>query len=264
MSIRNDTDGAMTTAPRGTLAEVGRELSERSYARRGVSASGQPIRVLLVDDHSLVRAGVKLILRAFNDICVVGEAASGEQAYAMAARLRPDVIVSDLDMPDGDGLTMTRTFRRELPDVRVLIVSMHTEAERLLPLLDAGARGYLCKSAVERDLGDAIRVVAAGDVYVRPAVASELAASKVPTDKRRLDATARLAQLSKREQSVLILSAQGYNGPETGRRLGINTKTVDTYKQRIEEKIGISHRTEYVRLALEADVLSESCPHEEA
>lgn len=254
---REVTDRA-TDAPHGSLSEVGRELASRPYARRGISPSDEMIRVLLVDDHNLVRAGVKFVLRAFPEICVVGEASDGHQALTMATRLRPDIVVMDLDMPSGDGLTATRSMQQELPDVRVLIVTMHTEEERLLPLLAAGARGFLSKAAVDRDLGDAIRVIASGDIYIRPAVANELANVRIERAPQQTDARARFARLSKREQSVLTLAARGYNGPEIGQQLGITAKTVDTYKQRIEDKLAISHRTEYVRFALEAGVLTES------
>ena len=258
MSTKSTSTGVGAEAPRGTLEEVGRELASRPYARRGVPARAEPIRVLLVDDHNLVRAGMKLVLRAFPEICVVGEATDGQEAVTMATRLRPDIVVMDLDMPNGDGLTATRALQRAVPDVRVLIVTMHTEEEKLLPLLAAGARGYLSKAAAERDLGEAIRVVASGDVYIRPAIANELAHAKVPSTPRHVDARSRLERLSKREQSVLTLTARGYNGPEIAHQLGITAKTVDTYKQRIEDKIGMSHRSEYVRLAIEADVLIES------
>lgn len=258
MSTNIASTGMEADQPRGTLQEVGRELASRPYARRGVSTSVEPIRVLLVDDHNLVRAGMKLLLRAFPEICVVGEATDGQQAIAMATRLCPEVVVMDLDMPNGDGLTATRSLQRVLPAVRVLIVTMHTEEEKLLSLLEAGARGYLSKDAAERDLGEAIRVVASGDVYIRPAVANELAHATVSPAPRRMDARSRLELLSKRERSVFTLTARGYNGPEIGQQLGITAKTVDTYKQRIEDKIGVSHRSDYVRLALEADVLLES------
>jgi two-component system, NarL family, response regulator NreC len=258
MVIKGAAMGDRAEVPRGTISEVGRELAARSYARRGVPGRAEPIRVLLVDDHNLVRAGVKLILRAFPEICVIGEASNGEQALTMALRVRPDVIVMDLDMPGGDGLTTTRTLRNALPDVNVLIVTMHSEEESLLPLLTAGARGYLSKSAVERELGEAIRVVASGEVYVRPAVANALGQGVVPSAPTRTDARARMALLSRREQSVLTLTARGYNGPEIGEQLGITAKTVDTYKQRIEDKLSLSHRSEYVRFALQADLLVET------
>jgi DNA-binding NarL/FixJ family response regulator len=241
--------------PHGTLAEVGRDLAARPYARRGVPARIEPIRVMLVDDHALVRAGFRSVLHACADIVVVGEAGDGEMAVATATRAHPEVVVMDLDMPGCDGLTATRRLHEAVPDVRVLVVTMYEEREKLLAVLSAGARGYLSKGAAERELADAIRVVAAGDVYVRPAVARALAESVSEPPRERTDARARLERLSHREQTVVVLTAKGFNGPEIGRQLGITAKTVDTYKQRIEEKLGLSHRSEYVRLALEAELL---------
>src|SRR5471032_1861274 len=241
--------------PRGTLSEVARELASRPYARRGVPARSEPIRVVLIDDHALVRAGLRSLLHSSTGISVVGEGGDGRDAVALALRTRPDVLVMDLDMPTVDGITATRQLHGAAPEVRVLIVSMHSEQDRLLAVLDAGARGYLAKSAADRELVDAIRVVAAGDVYVRPAVAAALAMADREPPVERLDARARLERLSHREQTVVTLTARGFNGPEIGRQLGIAAKTVDTYKQRIEEKLGLAHRSEYVRLALQADLL---------
>jgi DNA-binding NarL/FixJ family response regulator len=241
--------------PHGTLAEVGHDLAARPYARRGVPARMEPIRVMLVDDHALVRAGFKSVLHGCADIAIVGEAGDGQMAVSVATRVHPEVIVMDLDMPVCDGLTATRRLREAIPDARVLIVTMYDEHEKLLAVLEAGARGYLSKGAAERELADAIRVVASGDVYVRPAVARALAESNVEPPRERTDARGRLERLSHREQTVVLLTAKGFNGPEIGRQLGITAKTVDTYKQRIEEKLGLSHRTEYVRFALEAELL---------
>lgn len=258
MSTNSEATTAKIEAPHGTLAEIGRALGSRPYARRGISPSDEMIRVLLVDDHNLVRAGFKLVLRAFSGMVVVGEASDGIEAIAMATRLHPDVVVMDLDMPNGDGLTATRSLKQLLPDIRVLIVTMHTEEEKLIPLLGAGARGFLSKAAVDHDLSDAIRAIASGEVYIRPAIANDLAKGRLEGSPQQMDARSRLERLSKREQSVLTLAARGYNGPEIGSQLGITAKTVDTYKQRIEDKLGLSHRAEYVRLALEAGVLGES------
>jgi len=243
--------------PHGTLSEVGRDLASRPYAHRGVPARIEPIRVMLVDDHTLVRAGFKSVLHSSADIVVVGEAGDGETAMSMAGRAHPEVIVMDIDMPGGDGLTATRRLLEAMPDVRVLMVTMYDEQEKLLAVLNAGARGYLSKGAAERELADAIRVVAAGDVYVRPAVSRALADSAPTPPRERTDARARLERLSDRERTVVLLTARGFNGPEIGRQLGITAKTVDTYKQRIEEKMGLSHRSEYVRLVLEAGLLDE-------
>jgi DNA-binding NarL/FixJ family response regulator len=224
--------------------------------RRGAPTSGETIRVLLADDHVLVRSGLKALLRyATPDITVVGEAASGPQAVELALRLRPDVVVMDLDMPDGDGATATRELAERLPDARVLVLTMHTEREYLLPTLEAGARGYLAKDAADRELVDAIHVVAAGDVYVRPTVARQLAASAPPAPKMSDSPRVRFASLSGRERTVLRLVAEGFNGPEIGQQLGIAAKTVDTYKQRIEDKLGLTHRTAYVRFAIAAGLL---------
>jgi len=247
---------ALPDSPHGTLAEIGRDLASRPYARRGVPARIDPIRVVLVDDHQLVRAGFRSVLHGSADITVVGEAAGGEEAVSLATRMHPEVIVMDLEMPLGDGLTATRRLAEVASDIRVLVVSMYEEREKLVDALSAGARGYLSKSAAERELAEAIRVVASGDVYVRPAVARALAELAETPPHTRTDARARLGRLSEREQTVVVLTARGFNGPEIGRQLGITAKTVDTYKQRIEEKLGLSHRSEYVRFGLEADLLS--------
>lgn len=244
--------------PHGTLQEVGRALATRPYARRGVPARAQPIRVVLVDDHALVRAGLRALLHGNPEITVVAEAEDGEGAIDAVLRVSPDVVVMDLDMPNGDGLTTTRELTARMPGAHVLIVSMHAERERLLAVLEAGGRGYLAKSAAERELVEAIRVVAAGEVYLRPSVGLALAHEYVEPPAGRLEAQARLEQLSGRERTVVALTAQGFNGPEIGRQLGITAKTVDTYKQRIEEKLGLTHRTEYVRFALQAELLGAS------
>ncbi len=258
MLNERETIRAEAEVPHGTLSEVGRALAARPYARRGVPACIEPIRVVLVDDHGLVRAGLRALLHGSPEITVVAEAADGQGAIDAVLRVRPDVVVMDLDMPNGDGLTTTREMMEQMPGAHILIVSMHAEREKLLAAFSAGARGYLAKSAAERELAEAIRVVASGEVYLRPAVSVALARDQVEPPARRHDAQARLERLSGREQTVLALTAQGFNGPEIGRQLGITAKTVDTYKQRIEEKLGLSHRTEYVRFALQAELLGPS------
>jgi two-component system response regulator NreC len=249
---------AVTPAPHGTLAEVGRALAARPYARRGATVAEQPIRVILVDDHTIVRAGIKALLHECPDICVVGEASGGDEALILTKRLNPDVVVMDLHMPNGDGASTTRALRRFSPDAMVLILSMDDERERLVACLTDGARGFLSKRAAERELAEAIRVVAAGDVYIRPAVARELAAASSEVAAQNEDTIATVARLSNRERTVFELTAAGFNGPEIGRRLGITAKTVDTYKQRITAKLGISHRTDYVRLARDVGMITAS------
>jgi two-component system, NarL family, response regulator NreC len=236
------------------LAQVGASLASRPYARRGISMSNETIRVILVDDHAMVREGLRLLLRNAPDIAVVGEAEGGRPAIELAQRVLSDIIVLDLDMPDGDGATALRELTASLPQIRVLILTVHAEHERLLPLLEAGARGYLTKEAASSELVEAIRVVAAGEIYVRPAAARLLAAAVVP-ERDHKTARGRLETLSDREQTVLSLVAQGYSGAEIARQLGVSAKTIDAYKRRVEEKLGLQHRTDYVRFAIQAGVL---------
>lgn len=243
-----------TDIPHDSLAAAGAALAQRPYVRRGVPVSDEVIRLVLVDDHALVRAGLRALLRTARDVEVVGEAENGREALELVERCMPHVVAMDLDMPHGDGAEATRAIAA-LPNAPyVLVLTMHSEEQRLLPLLEAGASGFLSKDAADRELLDAIRVVAAGEVYVRPHIARRLAATPVaraatPEPNGTIDA------LSDRERTVLRLVAEGFNGPEIGRRLGISPKTVDTYRQRIEEKIGLSHRSEYVRLAISLGLL---------
>jgi DNA-binding NarL/FixJ family response regulator len=236
------------------LARLDALVGKASYIRRGTTVSEETIRVFLADDHEMFREGVKALLRTAPDIEVVGEADDGALAIASAQRLRPAVLVLDLNMPGTDGASALRQARQSLPFVRVLILTMHAEDEHLLPLLEAGAHGYLSKAAASRDLVEAIRVVASGEVYVRPVAARMLARAVVP-HMRPESARARYRALSDREQTVLRQVSLGYSGVEIARELGLSTKTVDAYKHRIGEKLGFTHRTEYVRFAVEAGIL---------
>ncbi len=240
------------------LAALGSDLAKRPWAHRSAPVSAEPIRVLLVDDHAIVRAGVRAMLgAAAPDVVVVGEATGGVEAVELAARLAPHVVLMDIEMPGGDGETATRALHKLPGKPRVLILSMHEERDRLLPLLSAGASGYLAKDATRADLVDAIRVVASGDTYVRPSIARRLASSESSESGHHAWGRAReeYDSLSAREQAVLRLTADGLNGPEIAERLGISTKTVNTYKRRIQSKIGLENRAAYVRFALEAHLL---------
>jgi len=219
--------------------------------------AGDTIRVLLADDHAVVRAGVKAVLATAKDMTVVGEASTGAQAIALAQRCDPDVIVLDLDMPDGDGLEVTKTIVANGPRPRVLILTMHTEEEYLVPILQAGASGYVVKTAADRELVDAIRGVAKGDIYVRQAAARVLAQGLTRKDPAKVERE-KYEELSDRERDVLRLTAEGYTAPEIGTKLAISAKTVDTYKQRVHEKLGLSHRADYVRFALKLGLLTST------
>ena len=222
------------------------------------------IRVVLVDDHQMVRAGLKAVLSTAKDITVVGEGGTGRDALALAERVDPHVIVMDLSMPDMDGLTATRELQKanalrtptpgEPITRRVLVLTMHTEDEHLVALLEAGAGGYLLKSVADRELVDAVRTVAAGDVYVQPTAARALVRGLAKREGNAEERT-RFEKLTDREQAVLKMVAEGFTAPEIGEQLTISPKTVDTYKQRIGEKLGLSHRSDYVKFALKLGLL---------
>jgi len=219
--------------------------------------TGDTIRVVLADDHTVVRAGLKAVLGVAKDIEVIGEAKTGREAVALAERFKPDVIVMDLSMPDLDGTAATKEIVEKGLSTRVLILTMHAEEDYLVTLMQAGAAGYLVKSAADRELVDAVRAIAHGDVYVRSSAARVLAKNLTKKDPAELDRE-NFARLTQRERDVLRLVAQGYSAPEIGERLFISPKTVDTYKQRIQEKLGLAHRSDYVQLALKLGLLAQT------
>lgn len=217
--------------------------------------TGDLVRVLLADDHAVVRAGLKAVLGTAKDIEVIGEAKNGREAVTMAERFKPDVVVMDLSMPELDGTAATKEIIEKGLSTRVLVLTMHAEDDYLVPLMEAGAAGYLVKSTADRELVDAVRAVARGDVYVRPAAARVLAKNLTKKDPAQAERE-RFEKLTQRERDVLRLVAQGYSAPEIGERLFISPKTVDTYKQRIQEKLGLAHRPDYVQFALKLGLLA--------
>ena len=219
--------------------------------------TGDMIRVILADDHAVVRAGLKAVLSAAKDIEVIGEAKTGAEAVALAERFKPEVVVMDLSMPDLDGTAATKQIVEKGLPTKVLVLTMHAEEDYLVPLMEAGAAGYLVKSAADRELVDAVRAIAHGDVYVRPAAARVLAKNLTKKDPEKMNRE-RFDKLTQREQDVLRLVAQGFSAPEIGERLYISPKTVDTYKQRIHEKLGLAHRSDYVQFALKLGLLAQA------
>lgn len=216
--------------------------------------TGDLIRVVLADDHDVVRAGLQAVLKTAKDMDVVGQASNAAEAVALVDRFHPHVVVMDLSMNGMDGLTATREIVARNNGSRVLVLTMHAEKEYLVPSLEAGASGYLVKNAADRELVDAVRAVANGDVYVSPTAARVLARGLTTKDPHQQDRE-KFGRLTEREQAVLRFTAQGYSAPEIGKKLSISPKTVDTYKQRINEKAGLSHRAEYVQLALRLGLL---------
>ena len=213
------------------------------------------IRVVLVDDHAIVRTGLRAVLGAAPDIDVVGEASGGAAAMVLLDHTPADVVVMDLSMTDGDGISATRTLLRDgRTSPRVLVLSMHAEAEYLETALEAGASGYLMKDVADRELVDAVRAVARGERYV-PAAAARVIAQGARRREEQASDRARFARLTEREREVMQLIAEGYTAPEIGEKLAISPKTVDTYKQRVNDKLGLSARADYVKLALKLGLL---------
>jgi two-component system response regulator NreC len=214
------------------------------------------IRIIVVDDHSVVRTGIKSILCRERDFLVVGEASDGAECVALAEELQPDVAVVDLTMFPVDGVEATRRMAEKRLRTRVIILTMHEEEAYLLPAITAGAAGYVLKSDADANLADAVRAVAHGHRYLRThAIAST--ARRQPPKSAREEAAERFGTLSPRERAIFVLVAQGFAGPEIGAHLEIGVKTVETYRQRIKAKLGFQARHQFVRFALGLGLLTE-------
>ena len=208
-----------------------------------------PLRIVLADDHEVVRTGLRALVESAPGMTVVGEARNGLEAVQLAGELEPDVLVMDVTMPLLDGAAATERITRDHPDVRVLALTMHEDRGHLARMLQAGAAGYVLKRAVADELVRAIGTVAAGGRYVDPILAGSVL--RTATRPARSRPSAGADQLSEREEEVLRRIAWGETNKEIAQGLGISTKTVETYKARIGEKLGLRTRTEMVRYALQ-------------
>jgi two-component system response regulator NreC len=210
------------------------------------------IRILLVDDHVVLRAGLRALLESEDDMRVVGEASTGEDGIERAKHLKPDVVVMDISMPGAGGLEATRTITQETKS-KVLVLTMHAEEEYLLAVLEAGGSGYVRKTSADHDLVSAIRTVARDEVFLYPSAARLLLQGYRVRDEER--ETSPLQKLTERERDVLSMTAEGFSSSEIGEKLFISPKTVDTYRSRIMQKLELHHRSELVRFALETGLL---------
>jgi DNA-binding NarL/FixJ family response regulator len=206
------------------------------------------IRVLIVDDHRIVRAGIRSFLENQSGIDVVGEAGDGAEAVAMARSLRPDVVLLDISMPGMGGLEATRRIKADVPDVHVLALTMYDDKRFFLEALTAGAEGYVLKGADPAELLAAMHSAARGEVYLTPGQAKLLLAGySGGTDK----AQGTLAALSARERQVLALIAEGLTGKEIAERLFLSPNTVERHRTNIMNKLGLRNRAELIRFAIE-------------
>ena len=208
------------------------------------------IRVLLVDDHKLIRVGLRNLLEAESDIEIVGEAAEGEAALERARELKPDVVVLDINMPGMNGVEATRKLARLNPAPRILIVSVHHQDPVPTRLLEAGAAGYLTKETAADEIVAAIRQVHAGRRYLSADVAREMALAQI-------GGATPLSTLSDREMEVLLLVANGMNIQDIAEKLHVSPKTVATYRYRLFEKLDVQNDVELARYALRHGLIED-------
>jgi DNA-binding NarL/FixJ family response regulator len=205
-------------------------------------------RIVLVDDHTLVREGLKQLLEKQPDIELVGEASNGEEAIAVLAKVRPDVALMDLSMPTLSGIDATRRVHECSPETKVLALTVHEGEGYVREFLKAGARGYLLKRATTEELVRAIRIVGAGGIYVDPRVSGTLVENMIEPER---GAATRVLDLSERETDVLRRIALGYANKEIANQLNLSVKSIETYRARAMEKLGLRDRVDIVRLATE-------------
>lgn len=208
------------------------------------------IRLLIADDHTVLRAGLTMLLNAQADMEVVGEASDGKEAVEKARALRPDVVLMDITMPGVGGLEATKQICRALPKTKVLVLTMHDDESYLKQFLQAGATGYVLKKAADTELTDAIRAVYRGDVFVYPSLTKALLNDYLGLPKIAKEDAREADILSEREREVLKLIALGYTHQQIADRLYLSIKTVETYKARLMEKLNLRGRADLVRYAL--------------
>ena len=209
------------------------------------------IRILIADDHAVVAEGLKHLIEAQADLQVVAIVADGREAVRQAEQLRPDVILMDLSMPELNGADATRVILEQDPERKVIVLSMYADHEYVRRALKSGALGYVVKRSAAKDVVEAIRTVHGGQRYISPLVADAVIDSGAKPGKED-----RLARLSTREREVLQLLAEGRTGSEIAERLSLSPKTVETYRARLVEKLGIRDVAGLVRFAIQRGIIS--------
>ena len=213
------------------------------------------IRVLIADDHTLVRDGIRALLALAADIDVVGEAANGKEALEKVKELHPDVVLMDLMMPLMSGLDATRRIRRDHPETRVLALTQYDDSDYVIPVIEAGARGYITKMAAFSELAFAIQAVSKGDSYLSPSAAAALVeeCQQKPGEDGRKDP---YDLLTDREREVLKLVVEGHTAREVADMLVVSPKTVEWYKTSLMNKLGIRNKTELIKFAIRKSLIS--------
>jgi two-component system response regulator NreC len=212
-----------------------------------------PLRVLIADDHTIVRSGIRLLLETEPGIEVVAEALNGKQALALAELLNPNLILMDIAMPEMDGLEATRRIKELLPEINILILTMHRSDEYFFELLKAGASGYILKTADTDELIQAVHATANGEVFLHPSMAKKLlGAYLVQSDEKKAGSD---SPLSARENEILLLLAQGYSNKEIAEKLVVSPSTVNTHRSNLMSKLGLNTRRELIQYARQRDLI---------
>ncbi len=214
------------------------------------------IRVMIADDHAILRAGLRMLVNAQADMEVVSEASDGEKAVETARETRPDVVLLDLTMPRVGGMKALEKIERDCHKTRVLVLTMHDDPAYLRSALAAGASGYLLKRAVDAELIAAIRAVHRGGIFVDPRLANILVQDVLAKGKTKAGPTRPVNILSNRELQVLTLVAQGYTSTEIAKQIFVGVKTVETYRSRLAEKLGLRTRRDVIRFAVQMGILT--------
>lgn len=209
-----------------------------------------PIRVHIADDHAVLRAGLRLLIQSQADMDVVGESGDAEETLRRLVETTPDVLTLDLTMPGGGGISLLKRVSAEMPGLRVVVLTMHDEAEYFRSAMAAGAAGYVVKKSADTELLTAIRTVAQGRTYTNVELATGLEQASVG------DPTKNLAELSQREREVLEFVAQGHTNQAIADRLSLSVKTVESYRARVMTKLGLQSRADLMQFALESGLLS--------
>lgn len=214
-----------------------------------------PVRVLLVDDHAVVRAGLRMLFAADNGLEIIGEAENGAEGVRKACELRPDVVLMDISMPDMNGIEATRRIKAQCPEVAVLALTMHEDDQYFFEMLSAGASGYVPKRAAPNDLLSAIHAVRNGGMFLFPSVARLLVNDYLHKREQPGAALRGFEELTEREREVLVLIAEGRNNPEIAEALVISIKTVNRHRENIMAKLNLHSRVELVRYAIEKGLI---------
>ncbi|HML20873.1 MAG TPA: response regulator transcription factor [Aggregatilinea sp.] len=216
---------------------------------------GSPIRIVLVDDHILVRSALRLLLEKEADIEVIGEAGDADGAVRLAVGLCPDVALMDISLGESNGVDATRRIVQQCPDIRIIALTMHPEDMYLMRFLEAGGVGYVRKSALDRDLISAIHAALRGDIFLKQEGIQVMARSHCASRLQLDEQSPGPDVLSLRERQVIELVAKGYTCREIGVQLSLSPRTVETYRERIMEKLNLEHRSELVEYALRHQLL---------